>query len=277
MRGVAPPEVSRLWRATYNRPVSVLNIAAYRFVALDEPARWIDALFVRADEAGLKGTIILADEGINLFLAGSDDAVEGFLRWLADDPRFVDRDGRSAFAALVVKRSHSARIPFQRLRVRHRPEIVTMRRDDIHPGDRRAPTVAPEDLARWLAAGEDEAHRQLILLDTRNAFEVEMGTFEGAEHLGLERFEAFPDAVLAKRDDWSDRTVVTFCTGGIRCEKAALFMQGAGFPNVVQLDGGILGYLERVGGAHWNGRCFVFDERVSLDAALDEKLAPDQE
>jgi UPF0176 protein len=248
--------------------VSVLNVAAYRFVPLDEPQRWIDALFARANAGDLKGTMIVADEGINLFLAGRTDEVEAFIVWLGNDPRFVARDGSAAFANLSVKRSRSASVPFRRLRVRHRPEIVTMRRDAIRPVARRAPTITPEQLDRWLARGSDDDGRPLVLLDTRNAFEVALGTFDGAVHLDLARFESFPAAVLDQRDAWTDRTVVTFCTGGIRCEKAALFMQDAGFPDVFQLDGGILGYFERVGGAHWRGQCFVFDERTSVDPAL---------
>ena len=108
----------------------------------------------------------------------------------------------------------------------------------------------------------------MTLLDTRNAFEVARGTFRGARHLGLERFDAFPAAVDALPDAWRDETVVTFCTGGIRCEKAALYMRERGFSRVLQLDGGILDWFDQVGGAHWDGSCFVFDERVALDPNL---------
>lgn len=252
--------------------VPVLNIAAYRFAALERPATWVDALRGRALEAGLKGTIIVATEGINLFLAGVPDDVEAFLSWLATDPRFVDENGEPAFSTLHVRRSWSDRPPFGRLRVRHRPEVVTMRRPAIRPAARRAPAVSPERLAGWLARGRDDDGRPLLLLDTRNAFEVALGTFDGARHLGLARFEAFPHAVDALCDELGaasqDRTVVTFCTGGIRCEKAALYMAGRGVEHVLQLDGGILDYFERVGDAHWRGHCFVFDDRVALDAAL---------
>ena len=133
---------------------------------------------------------------------------------------------------------------------------------------RGAPSVAPEDLARWLAAGRDDEGRALCLLDTRNAQEVAYGTFEGAITLPITRFTELPDAVAAHRDAMQDRTVVSFCTGGIRCEKSALWMQAAGYRNVLQLDGGILGYFERVGGFGYRDRCFVFDERVALDPEL---------
>ena len=143
-----------------------------------------------------------------------------------------------------------------------------MRRPRIDPGTARAPAVEPERLARWLAQGHDDDGREVVLLDTRNAFEVAQGSFDGARHLGLERFESFPERIDALRDEVAGRTVVTFCTGGIRCEKAALHMQDVGFDRVVQLDGGILNYFERVGAAHWHGACFVFDERVALTPDL---------
>ncbi len=137
-----------------------------------------------------------------------------------------------------------------------------------------APGSAPERLAEWLARGSDDDGRPVALLDTRNAFEVAHGTFAGARHLGLARFDQFPDAIDALNQELVDRTVVTFCTGGIRCEKAALWMQEAGMDNVLQLDGGILGYFEQVGGQGYRGRCFVFDQRVALDAQLKPLVDP---
>ncbi len=247
----------------------ILNIAAYRFVALDEPGRWVPVLRERCDALQLKGTIIVATEGINLFLAGGKQSIDSLLGWLADDPRFVDGEGRQAFWGLEVKRSWSATTPFKRLRIKHKPEIVTMRKPCVIPARAaRAPAIAPERLAAWLAQGHDDEGRDVVLLDTRNAFEFEQGTFDGARHLGLARFEAFPDAVAGVRDALREQTVVTFCTGGIRCEKAALHMRDIGFTRVLQLDGGILNYFDKVGGAHWSGTCFVFDERVALDIEL---------
>ena len=248
----------------------VLNIAAYRFVSLDDQGRWVADLGERCDALGLKGTIIVASEGINLFLAGGEGAIKSFLAWLASDPRFVDCNGDQAFADLAVKRSvsrsSSERQPFRRLRVKCKPEIVTMRRPNVRPALARAPAITPERLAAWLAQGHDEEGREIVLLDARNAFEVEKGSFEGARHLHLARFEAFPDAIEGVLDELRERTVVTFCTGGIRCEKAALHMRDIGFERVLQLEGGILNYFEKVGGTHWTGECFVFDERVALDA-----------
>lgn len=259
----------RRMKASY----AVLNVAAYRFVALDDPGRWVPGLRERCESLQLKGTIIVADEGINLFLAGSEGAIESFLEWLAHDPRFVGRDGQPAFQNLDVKRSRSQTQPFRRLRVKHKPEIVTMRKTGIRPAAGRAPAIAPERLAAWLAQGHDDDGRSLVLLDTRNAFEVEQGTFAGARHLHLSRFDAFPGAVEHLRTELREQTVVTFCTGGIRCEKAALHMRDIGFERVLQLDGGILNYFDKVGGAHWSGACFVFDERGALDTKLAARAA----
>ena len=254
-----------------NGSFAVLNIAAYRFVACDDPGSWVPDLRERCESLQLKGTIIVANEGINLFLAGSEGAIESFLEWLAHDPRFVDRDGYQAFEHLEVKRSLSAAQPFKRLRIKHKPEIVTMRDANIRPAAGRASAIAPERLAAWLAQGHDDEGRAVVLLDTRNSFEVEQGTFTGARHLSLARFDAFPAAIESVRSELREQTVVTFCTGGIRCEKAALHMRDIGFERVLQLDGGILNYFDKVGGAYWNGACFVFDERVALDAKLEAR------
>ena len=142
------------------------------------------------------------------------------------------------------------------------------RRGAIVPEAARAPAVDPATLARWIGQGADDAGRRLVLLDTRNREEVAHGSFEGALTLPIDRFTELPDAVGALADTLKDATVVSFCTGGIRCEKAALWMRAQGLDNVLQLDGGILGYFEHVGGYGYAGRCFVFDERVALDPDL---------
>jgi UPF0176 protein len=128
--------------------------------------------------------------------------------------------------------------------------------------------VAPEVLARWIAQGHDEAGRPLVLLDTRNREEVGHGTFAGALTLPIDNFTDLPEALAPHRDALRDATVVSFCTGGIRCEKAASWLRNDGMDNLLQLEGGILGYFEQVGGDGYDGRCFVFDERVALDSSL---------
>jgi len=238
---------------------TVLNVAAYRFVSIDDPPALAAQLRTRAEAADLRGTILIAGEGINLFLAGEDAALRGFVQILHADARF---------AAMPVKFSRSAATPFARLKVKIKPEIISFRRGAIVPEAARAPAVDPATLARWIGQGADDAGRRLVLLDTRNREEVAHGSFEGALTLPIDRFTELPDAVGALADTLKDATVVSFCTGGIRCEKAALWMRAQGLDNVLQLDGGILGYFEHVGGYGYAGRCFVFDERVALDPDL---------
>ena len=238
---------------------SVVNIAAYKFVSLDALPALRARLLEEAGLAALKGTILLAEEGINLFLAGSADGIDAFLRTLRADPRFAD---------LEVKFSHSAAVPFRKLLVKIKREIIRMDHPAIRPEAGRAPGVDAKTLARWLEAGVDDAGRPVVMLDTRNAFEVDEGTFTNAIDWRIERFTQFPAAVQAHRAELEGKTVVSFCTGGIRCEKAAIYMNEAGIEHVYQLDGGILKYFEETGGPGYDGKCFVFDERISLDPAL---------
>ncbi len=242
---------------------SVLNVSAYLFTRIDDREQLRPALRERASALGLRGTIILAEEGINLFLAGDEASVRSFLDELRRDPRF---------AALTARESWSAEQPFGKLLVKLKREIIRMDRPTIRPGSGRAPAVAPADLRRWLDQGHDDAGREVVLLDTRNAFEVDYGTFAGAVDWRIERFTQFPDAAAAHREELRGKTVVSFCTGGIRCEKAAIHLRETGV-EALQLDGGILGWFEHVGGAHWSGDCFVFDGREALTPALTPRAA----
>lgn len=238
----------------------ILNIAAYRFVSIDDA----DALALRvneqADAASLRGSVLVAPEGINLVLAGAETRLRGFLTWLFEDPRF---------AGITIKESWSQTVPFARLKVKRKQEIIAFRREEAVPLDReRAPMVDPKTLARWIGQGHDDAGKSLVLLDTRNREEFGFGSFAGALSLPIEKFTELPAALAPHREALRDATVVSFCTGGIRCEKAALWLRDDGMDNVLQLDGGILGYFEQVGGFGYDGRCFVFDERLALDPAL---------
>ncbi len=245
----------------------IVNVAAYRFVEIDDAAALAERIRERCQDLQLKGSVLVAGEGINLFLAGTSEAIEDFLAGLCQDSRFAE---------LPVKFSRSQSAPFRRLRVRIKREIVTFRAPAITPGSERAPALPPDKLRDWLRQGHDDAGRELVLLDTRNQQEVAYGTFEGALTLPIEKFTELPQALDTHRDALSGKTIVSFCTGGIRCEKAALWMQQAGYENVLQLEGGILGYFEQVGGEAYAGHCFVFDERVALDARL-QPLARDVE
>lgn len=143
-----------------------------------------------------------------------------------------------------------------------------MKHSAANPLEGRAPAVSPKQLKAWLDQGHDDDHRPVVLLDTRNAFEVDLGSFAGAVDYRLTKFSEFPDAVKQAAAALIGQRVVTFCTGGIRCEKAAIYMQQQGIENVTQLDGGILKYFEDVGQDHYRGHCFVFDERRNVDAQL---------
>ncbi|MBB5208624.1 sulfurtransferase [Chiayiivirga flava] len=238
----------------------ILNIAAYRFVAIDDAAALAGRIHARANALALRGSVLVAPEGLNLFLAGAEGAIDDLLGMLRNDTRFAD---------LVVKRSWSNHVPFARLKVKCKREIIAFRRDDAIPLDHVRPaSVAPAELARWIERGTDDEGRRLVLLDTRNREEFGHGTFRDALTLPIDNFTDLPAALESHRDDLADTTVVSFCTGGIRCEKAALWMQHNGFDHVLQLDGGILNYFEQVGGAGYDGRCFVFDERIALDPDL---------
>lgn len=237
---------------------SVLNVSAYLFTRIDDPAALRADLRERAGAAGLRGTILLAEEGVNLFLAGTEDAVRGFIDHLRADDRF---------ARLRTKDSWSDAVPFGKLLVKVKREIIRMDRPEVRPQDGRAPAVAPDTLRRWLDRGADDEGREVVLVDARNAFEVDYGTFAGAKDWRIERFTQFPDAASSHRDELAGKTVVSFCTGGIRCEKAALHLRSEGI-DAYQLEGGILGWFDAQGDAHWDGGLFVFDEREALDAAL---------
>lgn len=245
--------------ATATSSEATINISAYKFVTLHDVEVLRLQLLNACQKNELKGTVLLALEGLNVFLAGSKAQIEAFLTVLRADERFSD---------LTVKYSVSQSAPFRKLRVRIKREIITMRRPLIQPERCRAPAVTPERLQVWLNQGQDDEGRPVVMMDTRNAFEVDAGTFHHCIDYRISKFSEFPEIIEKKADEFQGKTVVTFCTGGIRCEKAAIVMQQAGFERVYQLDGGILNYFEKVGGDHWNGSCFVFDEREGLNANL---------
>lgn len=242
-----------------------LNVAAYKFAELSDAHDLQQRTRAEATARGLKGTVLLAAEGINLVLAGDAAPLRDFIAWLRADPRLAD---------LPVKESWSDAVPFARLRVKVKREIIRMDCPAVRPATERAPAVSPATLARWLGTGHDDAGRPVVTLDTRNAFEVDRGAFAGAIDWRLKRFGEFPAALAAHRAELEGKTVVTYCTGGIRCEKAAILMRQAGVKHVLQLDGGILGYFEQTESAqHWRGHCFVFDERVALAPGLEPLAA----
>ncbi|KAF1027975.1 MAG: hypothetical protein GAK40_00981 [Burkholderia plantarii] len=244
--------------------MSIVNLAAYRFVTIESPEAWRPLVTERCQALGLRGTILLAPEGINLFVAGPREATDAFVAYLREDPLFAGK-----FADLSFKESLSDSQPFRRMLVRLKREIITMKKPAIQPELGRAPSVDARTLKAWLDRGHDDAGRPVVMLDTRNAFEVDVGTFDDALDYRIEKFSEFPDAIEANRADLEGKTVVSFCTGGIRCEKAAIHMKDVGIDHVYQLEGGILKYFEEVGGAHYHGDCFVFDYRTALNPQLE--------
>ena len=236
-----------------------INLAGYKFVPLDRLSELKASFKEFCGTLGLKGTILLSPEGINVFVSGSRLAATRFKAFVHAEPRL---------AALRFKESVSSYQPFKRMLVKIKKEIITLRVTGLDPVWQRAPAVTPAELKRWLDEGRD-----VVLLDTRNAFEVQTGTFRDAVHLNLKSFGEFPQAADKLDESLKGKTLVAFCTGGIRCEKAAPVLIQKGFRNVFQLDGGILHYFEEFGDAHFKGRCFVFDQRNALDGNLNPEPA----
>lgn len=233
-----------------------INIAAYRFAPLGDLKELQAALRTMCAKAEIRGTILLSPEGINVFLAAGRNAADELLNYLRTIPGLAD---------LTPKISESNHQPFNRMLVKIKKEIIAFGVSGIDPGRCPAPKVSARQLKEWLDQG-----RSVTLLDTRNLYETRLGTFRGARTLDLDHFREFPTTAASLPCHLKDVPVVTFCTGGIRCEKAAPLLQSVGFAHVFQLDGGILRYFEECGGEHFEGDCFVFDKRVALDASLRE-------
>ena len=235
------------------------NIAVYKFAPLADLETLREKLQGICRDCELKGTILLSPEGINLFVAGTQSSIQILLTELRSITGFED---------LNPKESFSENQPFRRMLVRLKKEIIAFGVEGIEPGKKSSAKISAKTLKQWIDEG-----KPLTLLDTRNDYEIRMGTFEGSIPAGVEHFREFPDAVEKLSPELKERTIVMFCTGGIRCEKAGPFMERAGFQNVFQLDGGILKYFEECGGAHYKGDCFVFDRRVCVDSQLCETSA----
>jgi UPF0176 protein len=234
----------------------ILNIASYKFVQLTNLVERRDRLRTLTRERGLRGTILLSEEGINLFVAGPPAAIRQLLTVLQED---------AEIGSLDIKESTSDYQPFSRMLVKVKKEIIAFGVPGIDPISSPAAKISPRELKSWLDSG-----KSCRLLDVRNDYEVRLGTFEQAMPIGVDHFRHFPGAVEQLPDTMKAEPIVMFCTGGIRCEKAGPYMQQAGFREVYQLEGGILKYFEECGQAHFTGECFVFDKRVALDAQLQE-------
>lgn len=229
--------------------------AIYKFVKLADCAALRDSLLAQCDALGISGTLLLAEEGINGTIAGTRSGIDAILAYLRSDPRLAD---------LEHKESSADHPPFYRMKVKLKKEIVTMGVPGIDPTERVGQYVKPED---WNALISDP---DVLLIDTRNDYEVEVGTFKGAVDPRITTFREFPDYVKKNLNPNKKPRVAMFCTGGIRCEKASAYMLQQGFPEVYHLQGGILKYLENVPTEEslWQGECFVFDQRVAVGQGL---------
>ncbi len=235
---------------------AVTNISTYRFAELTGLKDLRENLIRLCNGSALKGTILLSSEGINLFVAGAAAGIEALLECLRAIP---------GLEGLQPKVSISDKQPFNRMLVRIKREIISFGMESIRPANYTSPKLSAAELKSWLDEG-----RPITLLDTRNDYEVKLGTFKGAIIPHINTFREFPDAVRKLPENLKDQPVVMFCTGGIRCEKAGPFMEQEGFRQIYQLDGGILKYFEECGGDHYDGECFVFDQRVGVDPGLRE-------
>jgi UPF0176 protein len=227
----------------------------YKFVRLVEAAEKQSPLLLQCQSQGVKGTILLAEEGINGTIAGSRAAIDAVLSFLRTDPRLADLEHKESFADVQ---------PFDRLKVRLKAEIVTIGVPEADPNAQVGTYIDPHD---WNAVISDP---DVTVIDTRNEYEVSIGSFQGADNPHTRSFRQFPDYVRTHLDPAKQKKVALFCTGGIRCEKASAFMLAQGFETVYHLKGGILKYLEEVptDDSLWQGECFVFDQRVAVQHGL---------
>ena len=229
--------------------------AFYKFVALPHFAQLRTPLRILCVNHGIRGTILLAPEGINGTIAGEPEDLANVMAAIRDIPEFAKLEHKTSFAPDM---------PFRRLKVRLKREIVAIGAPGVDPAARAGRYVAPQD---WNALISD---RQVLVIDARNTFEVAAGTFKGAIDPGTERFGEFPAFARAQLGGAKHKKIAMFCTGGIRCEKASSFLLQEGFTEVYHLKGGILNYLEKIppGESLWEGECFVFDEREAVDHRL---------
>lgn len=232
----------------------LLNLASYKFVAIADPIKMKAQLLGLLESTPVKGTILVAKEGVNINIAAPALAARAF----ADAFRKIDE-----FKDVVFKESQAPIDSFTRMLVKIKKEIVAFGVDTIDPENHPAPFITPKELKALY-----DNNSPFILLDTRNDYEVRVGQFKNTLHLNLKTFRAFPEAVKSLLPQHKSTPIVTVCTGGIRCEKAAPYMIDLGFENVRQLQGGFLDYFKECGNSHYEGDCFIFDKRVALTPEL---------
>ena len=236
--------------------LKISNITGYKFIAITDRKSLQEKILKHSNKLSLKGTVLISEKGLNFSIAGENEAIQDFIRFLRSDKRFTEID---------IKTTYNEYQPFRKMLVRIKKEIISMGIDEIDPSTFTGEKITPKELQDKLNNNED-----IVLLDTRNEYEVRLGTFEDAVDLNLDSFRDFPNKIMSLDPKMKNKEIVMFCTGGVRCEKASALMLKNGFKNVKQIDGGVIKYFEDTGGSYWNGDCFVFDDRVALDKNLNE-------
>lgn len=236
--------------------LKISNITGYKFIPITDRKSLQEKILKHSNKLGLKGTVLISEKGLNFSIAGENEAIQDFINFLRSDKRFSEID---------IKTTYNEYQPFRKMLVRIKKEIISMGIDEIDPFTFTGEKITPKELHEKLNNKED-----IILLDTRNEYEVRLGTFEDAVDLNLDSFRDFPNKIMNLDQKMKNKEIVMFCTGGVRCEKASALMLKSGFKNVKQIDGGVIKYFKDTGGAYWNGDCFVFDDRVALDKNLNE-------
>lgn len=241
--------------------LSIVNTSGYFFKPLNDLPNLKVEILDRCRSLNLRGTVLLASEGVNLMLAGDASAIAQIQQFFED--RFA--------TSIRFKDSVSESLPFNRMLVKIKAESVTFGVEGLDIHETPAPYVTAKTLAAWLDQGHDDEGRPIMILDTRNDYEFRIGHFAGSIVFPIRHFRDFPNYITEVfKEQWASHTVVTCCTGGIRCEKAAPFLVKEGMQPVYQLEGGILTYFEEVGSRHWVGECFVFDHRTAVNTTLEE-------
>lgn len=230
-------------------PLLMLHALFYKYVDLDNLEELQPTILESMKKNGIKGTILLSDEGINGAFTGQEQDFKTFINWLCQNPEFSDIEWK-----ITPVDKHQ----FNKTKCKIRSEIVSLRQEKTKL-EHRAPYVEPEEFKEWLDNGEE-----LLIIDARNDYESKVGRFKGAHLPQIKTFRHWPEAV-AELEEFKNKKIVTYCTGGIRCEKASAYMKEQGFANVYQLHGGIVKYGQVVGDEHWEGKCFVFDKRLVAD------------
>jgi len=236
--------------------MKIANITGYKFIPIKDELVLQETILQRSTNLNLKGTVLISRKGINFSVSGTKNNIDKFLLFIRSDSRFADVD---------VKITYNEYQPFRKMLVRIKKEIISMGIEEIDPFKFTGQKISPKELNKKLNNNEN-----IVLLDTRNEYEVRLGTFKNAIDLNLDSFRDFPKEIEKLRKKLIGKEVVMFCTGGIRCEKASALMLKNGFENIQQIDGGVINYFKETGGRHWNGDCFVFDDRVALDKDLLE-------